>query len=173
MSIFPRYFFKSVLCVKTGEVEVNRYWKMVQKMITLTKHVIPGLDLLCAGPRHFGDFFNIFQPNISEDQKKSYYLSAGPWHWALWQIRRWILHYVHKKFRWGPEVATFTTKTLYFTLVIRLNYTFEFVGKNWIKGVRRGPWSSILFIVNYCCTRVLLYTKMLKETENEETRFFC
>ena len=25
----------------------------------------------------------------------------------------------------------------------------------------------------YCCTRVLLYAKMLKETENEETRLFC
>ena len=26
---------------------------------------------------------------------------------------------------------------------------------------------------NYSSTRVLLYTKMLKETENEETRLFC
>ena len=41
-----------------------------------------------------------------------------------------------------------------------------------MKGVRRAPWSSILFIVNYYCTRVLLYAKMLKETENEETRLF-
>ena len=31
----------------------------------------------------------------------------------------------------------------------------------------------MLFIVNYCCTRVLLYAKMPKETENEETRPFC
>ena len=43
------------------------------------------------------------------------------------------------------------------------------VGKNRIKGVRQALWSSILFIVNYCCTRVLMYAKMLKETENEET----
>ena len=28
-------------------------------------------------------------------------------------------------------------------------------------------------IVNYCCARVLLYAKMLKETETEETRLFC
>ena len=28
-------------------------------------------------------------------------------------------------------------------------------------------------MVNYYCTRVLLYAKMLKETENEETRLFC
>ena len=38
--------------------------------------------------------------------------------------------------------------------------------------MRRSPWLSILFIVNYCCTRVLLYAKMLKETENEDTRLF-
>ena len=68
----------------------------------------------------------------------------------------------------GPEVATFRTKTLDFILVIRL------IGRKKLnEGVRRAPWSSILFIVNYCCTRVLLYAKMLKETENEETRFFC
>ena len=39
--------------------------------------------------------------------------------------------------------------------------------------MRRTSWLSILFIVNYCCTRVLLYAnKVLKETENEETRLF-
>ena len=38
--------------------------------------------------------------------------------------------------------------------------------------MRWAPWSSILFIVNYCHTRVLMYAKMLKETENEETRLF-
>ena len=29
-----------------------------------------------------------------------------------------------------------------------------------------------MIIVNYCCTRVLLYAKMLKETETEETIVF-
>ena len=52
-------------------------------------------------------------------------------------------------------------------------YTFKLDGKNLIKEVRRAPWLSVLFIVNYCCTRVLLYAKMLKETGNEEPRFFC
>ena len=65
-------------------------------------------------------------------------------------------------------VASFRTKTLDYTLVIRLNW--------WEKIELRGcpwpPWSSILFIVNYCCTRVLMYAKTLKETENEETRLF-
>ena len=28
-------------------------------------------------------------------------------------------------------------------------------------------------IGNYCCTRVVVYAKMLRETENEETRLFC
>ena len=39
--------------------------------------------------------------------------------------------------------------------------------------MRRAPWSSILPFFDYCCMRVLLYAKMLKETENEETRLFC
>ena len=80
-------------------MEVNRCWKMVQLMITLAKHVIPVPDLHCTGPRHLGDFGNIFPRNISEDQKKSYYLSVRPWHCAIWEIQRWLLHYVHKKFR--------------------------------------------------------------------------
>ena len=47
-------------------------------MVMLTKHVIPGPDLHCVGPWLLGEFCNIFLPNVSEDQKKSYYLSAGP-----------------------------------------------------------------------------------------------
>ena len=48
-------------------------------MVTPTKHVIPGLDLNCPGPLHLGDFCNIFLPNISDDQKKSYRLSTVPY----------------------------------------------------------------------------------------------
>ena len=84
--------------------------------------LFPGRIYIARGPWHLRDFCNIFLPNLSEDQKMSYYLSAGPWHCAIWQIRRWLLHYVHKKFRWEPEVATFRTKTFDFTLVIRLNW---------------------------------------------------
>ena len=39
----------------------------------------PGLVYIVR-PWHLGDFCNVFLPNISEDQKKFYYLSAGPWH---------------------------------------------------------------------------------------------
>ena len=54
-------------------------------------------------------------------------------------------------------------------MVLRLNW----LEKIELRGMRRASWSSILFIANYCCTRVLLYAKMLKETENDETRLFC
>ena len=46
-------------------------------MVTPTNHVIPGPDLYCAGPLVLGDYRNIFPPNIGEDQKKSYHMSAG------------------------------------------------------------------------------------------------
>ena len=45
-------------------------------MATSTNHVIAGPDLHRARPWHFGDFRNIFLPNI-EDQKKSYDFSSG------------------------------------------------------------------------------------------------
>ena len=47
-------------------------------MVTPTNHVIAGPNLHRAEALwHFGDFRNIFLPNIGEDQKKSYDLSAG------------------------------------------------------------------------------------------------
>ena len=44
-------------------------------MVTSTNHVIAWPDLHRARP--FGDFCNIFQPNIGEDQK-SHDFSSGP-----------------------------------------------------------------------------------------------
>ena len=38
---------------------------------------------------------------------------------------------------------------------------------NWLAKINR-----INIIINYCCTRVLFYAKMLKETETEETIVF-
>ena len=68
------------------------------------------------------------------------------------------MHYVHKKARCGPEIATFRTKTLHFFRVICLNWltTIE---------LRGGP-GTLVFnsVVSYCCKR-----KTLKETETEET----
>ena len=52
------------------------------------------------------------------------------------------MHYVHKKARCEPEIATFMTKTLHFFRVIRLNWlaTIELRGA-W------GRWSSLLLLV--------------------------
>ena len=40
--------------------------------------LLPGQIYIALGPWHFGDFRNIFLPNISEDQKNSYDFSLGP-----------------------------------------------------------------------------------------------
>ena len=40
--------------------------------------LFPGRIYFALGPLQFGDFRNIFLPNIGEDQRKSYDLSAGP-----------------------------------------------------------------------------------------------
>ena len=37
--------------------------------------LFPGRIYIALGSWHFGDFFNIFQPNISEDQQKKVILS--------------------------------------------------------------------------------------------------
>ena len=40
--------------------------------------LLPGRIYIALGLWHFGDFRNIFLPNIGEDQKKSYGFSSGP-----------------------------------------------------------------------------------------------
>ena len=40
--------------------------------------LLSGRIYIALGPWRFGDFFNIFLPNIGEDQKKSYDFSSGP-----------------------------------------------------------------------------------------------
>ena len=40
--------------------------------------LLPGRIYIALGPSHFGDFRNIFLPNIGEDQKKFYDFSSGP-----------------------------------------------------------------------------------------------
>ena len=123
--------------------------------------LFPGRIYIARGPWHSADFCNIFLPNISKDKKKSYCLSAEPGHCATYQIRRWLLHYVHKKFRWGPGLATFRTKIFYFTLVIRLNW----LEKIELRGCAGPPGRQYyLFLITvvcmYCCT--LRYKKKLK-----------
>ena len=40
--------------------------------------LLPGRIYIALGPWHFGDFRNIFLPNIGEDQKYSYDFSSEP-----------------------------------------------------------------------------------------------
>ena len=80
MSIFPSYFLKYFVrknwrgggesLLKNGSIE----WLRLPNML------FPGRIYIARGPWHLGDFCNIFLANISEDQIKSYYLRAGPWH---------------------------------------------------------------------------------------------
>ena len=134
---------------------MNRYFeKWYNRWLRLLKTSFPCRINIVRGPWHSADFCNIFLPNISEDQKKSYYLSAGPCHCATCHIRRWLLLYVHKKFRWGPEVATFWTKTLDFTLVIRLNW-LEKIELRRCAGLPGHQYYLFLITVvwMYCCTQ--------------------
>ena len=57
------------------------YKRMRLRLLTMS---LPGPDLHCASSWHFGDFCDIFLPNISEGQKKSYHLSTGPRHSAIY-----------------------------------------------------------------------------------------
>ena len=96
--IFPSFFFKYFVrknCRGGGEslLKWNNKWLRLLNVLFL------GRIYIARGPWHLGDSCNIFLSNVSEDQKKSYYLSAGPWHCSIWQIRPWQLHYVYKKFR--------------------------------------------------------------------------
>ena len=138
-------------------------------MVTITKHVIPGPDLHCARPLASRGFWQHLPAKYKWwPKKKFYYLSAGPWHCAIWQIQRWLSHYVHKKLRWGREVATFRTKALDFTLVIRLNWSEKIN-----LGGAPGPLVVNIIYCYYCCTRVLLYAKVLKKLKINKQDFFC
>ena len=144
-AFFMANFFKSILCVKTGELEVN-YWIVIEKWynrwLRLLTMLLPGRIYIALGPWHFGDICNIFLPNTGEDQKKSQFqLEAPSWYWiVLWWIRPWLMHYVYENSRCWPKIATFKTKTLHFFRVIRLN---------WMAKIElRGP--GVLGL-HYCC----------------------
>ena len=68
-----------------------------------------------------------------------------------------------------PEVAIFRTKTLDFTLIIHLNW----LEKSELRGCAGLPGRQYyLLLITVVCV-YCLYAKMLKETENEETKLFC
>ena len=59
------------------------------------------------------EIFAKFSLQILVTTKKSLTIwDWGPWHCATWQVRPWLLHYVHKKVRLGPKIPNFRTKAL-------------------------------------------------------------
>ena len=65
-------FFLNILWVKTGEVGgelLDCYIeKWYNRWLGLLTMLLPGRIYIALGPWHFGDFCNIFLPNIGEDQ---------------------------------------------------------------------------------------------------------
>ena len=160
---FSKIFFFKYFVRKNwrGESLYNRWLRLLNMLF-------PGRIYIARGPWHLGNFCNIFLANISEDQKQSYHLRAGPWHLAIWQIRRWLLHYVHKKLRWGSEIATFRTKVLDFTLVIRLN---------WLEKIElwrcAGPPGRQYYLLLITVVRVYCCTQRCWKKLKMKNRFFC
>ena len=73
------------------------------------------------------------------------------------------MHYVHKKARCGPEIATFRTKTPCFLWVICLNW----LAKIELRGTRTPG-------LQYCCWLYCCKRKMLKRNWNwRNYRLFC
>ena len=117
--------------------------------------LLPELDLHSAGPLALGKFSNIFLPNIDENQKNSYHLSAGNLALCHMVNAALLLHFVQKKVRWEPKIATFRTTTVNFIHSHPSN-TFKFIGKNWSEGAW-ASWLSILLLITIvrvlCCSR--------------------
>ena len=51
--------------------------KWYNRWLRLLNHVFTSRIYIVLSPWHFGDFCNIFLPNVGEDQKKFSDLSAG------------------------------------------------------------------------------------------------
>ena len=63
--------FVGCTTAKNVEEHCNRWLRLLTMLL-------PGRIYIALSPWHFRDFRNIFLPNIGEDQKKSYDLSAWP-----------------------------------------------------------------------------------------------
>ena len=65
---------------KTGEVGgelqivIEKWYNRWLRPLTM---LLPGRIHIALSPWHFGDFRNIFLPNIGENQKRSYDFSSG------------------------------------------------------------------------------------------------
>ena len=133
-------FFKSILCVKTGEVEVN-YWIVIEKWCN--RRLCPLIMLL------LGRIYISLSPiwGFSQDlpvkyrwRSKKVSLSERG---ALALCHRinpsWLLHYVHKKVTWVPKQQLLRKKPLNFT---RVTY-FNWLAKIELRGARDAYLRSV------------------------------
>ena len=108
---------------------------------------------IARGRWHLVDFCNIFLPNLVKTKKSPTICVLGPGA-VPYAKTRWLLHYVHKKFRLWPEVAIFRTKTLDFTLVIRLNWLKKVELKECAVPPARQYYLLLITVVRvYYCTQ--------------------
>ena len=125
--------------------------------------LLSGPDLHCAGPLARWRFSqNKCRPKI-----KSYHLSAMPLALRHMVNHALVIALLFKKVRWEPRGSNFKIKTLNFSEV------FHF---NWLAKIKlRGPGLLVVnIIVNYRCTRVLLYAKNAEKYWNwRNNRLFC
>ena len=97
--------------------------------------LLPGRIYFALGPWHFGDFRNIFLPNIGEDQKNSYDFSSG----SLAGIQARSQKFAMVGLFWGSggeassarKFCMFLQNELNFRAILIQNNAFKTWHRNW------------------------------------------
>ena len=97
--------------------------------------LLPGRIYFALRPWHFGDFCNIFLPNIGEDQKKSYDFSSGSLAGTQVQSQKFAMGGLF----WGSgggvssaqNFCIFLQNELNFRAILIQNNAFRTWHKNW------------------------------------------
>ena len=103
MRISPVIFLKVFFRVKTSEVEeivAEKWYNRWLDLQYLPACYCPGRIYIAWSLWYFGDFRNIFLPNIVKDKMNVLpFEHTAPGTVPYSKIRPWLLHYVHKKVR--------------------------------------------------------------------------
>ena len=108
-------------------------------MVTPINHVIAGRIFFALGPWHFGDFRNIFLPNIGEKQKKSYDFSSG----TLAGTQARSQKFTMRGLFWGSgggassarKFCLFSQNELNFRAILIKNIAFKTWRRNWQRNI--------------------------------------
>ena len=108
-------------------------------MVTSTNHVIAGRIYFALGPWHFGDFRNIFLPNIGEEQKKSYDFSSGTLAGTQARSQKFTMGGMF----WGSgggassarKFCIFSQNELNFRAILIKNIAFKTWRRNWQRNI--------------------------------------